>query len=249
MTLDAVLEQLDLTRKEASVYLAALELGQASVQRIAQKASIKRPTAYVTLAALQEKGFVVSIPRGTTTFYQAVDPEEIFRKFEEKVGAFKAALPELRSLFNAAPGKPKVRFYEGKKNIMMLYEDDIFRGGSVSGIFSPKDWVAVFSQKELSGLLYLMKSREISIRDLLYDSSEARQYADEKDRLRLGETRFLPQDFLLGVDILIYGNTVALISLQNLIAVVIEDPAIAQAQRQFLEFLWKALPLSELSTT
>lgn len=241
MTIDSILEQLGLTQREAAVYLAALELGQASVQRIAQKASIKRPTTYVTLATLQEKGFVISVPRGATTLYQAVDPEDIFAKFEEKVGALKTALPELKSLFNAAPGKPKVRFYEGKKNILKLYEDEILSKGEILSAFSLKDWVRIYSRQELSNLSYLMKSRGVKIRDLFPESPEAREYREEKKRLDLGESKFLPKDLTIDVDVYVYGNTVALISLQNLIAVVIEDPAIAQAQRQFLEFLWKAL--------
>lgn len=242
MTLDSVLEQLGFTQREAAVYLAALELGQASVQRIAQKASTKRPTAYVTLATLQEKGFVLSIPRGATTLYQAVDPEEIFRKFEERVGTFKTALPELKSLFNAVPGKPKVRFYEGKKNILKLYEDEIFSGGEILSAFSLKDWLRIYGEPAMDDLLGLMKSNGVTIRDLFQESPEAHKYRKEKNRLSLGESKFLSNDFTISVDVCVYGNTVALISLQNLIAVVIEDPAIAQAQRQFLEFLWKAIP-------
>lgn len=240
-TLDAVLKQLGLTQKEAAVYLAVLELGQAPVLRIAQKAGIKRPTAYITLAELQEKGFVVSIPKGATTLYQAVDPEDIFRRFDEKVGALKEALPELKSLFNVAPGKPKVRFYEGKKNILTLYEDEIFQGGESMSAFSPKDWIATYGMEEMRNLLGLMKANDVTLQDLLADSPEAREYLKEKNRLQLGDTKLLPNDFTLGTDLLVYGDTVAMISLTNLIAVVIEDRAIAHAQRQFLEFLWKTL--------
>jgi sugar-specific transcriptional regulator TrmB len=241
MTIETVLGELGLTQKEAAVYLAALELGQAPVQRIAQKASIKRPTAYVTLDALRENGFVLSIPRGATTLYQAVDPEEILRKFEEKVGALKVMLPELKSLFNAVPGKPKVRFYEGKKNILKLYEDEIFSGGEILSAFSLTDWVRIYSRQELSNLSGLLKSNGATIRDLFAESPEAHEYKEEKKRLGLGESKFLPKNFNIAIDVCVYGDTVALISLQNLIAVVIEDPAIAHAQRQFLEFLWQAL--------
>lgn len=241
MTIDLILEQLGLTQREVAVYLAALELGQASVQRIAQKADIKRPTAYTTLDSLREKGFVLSIPRGATVLHQAVDPEEIFRKFEERIGAFKTALPELKSLFNAAPGKPKVRFYEGKKNILKLYEDEIFSEGEVLSAFSLKDWLRIYGEPAMDDLLGLMKSNGVTIRDLFVESPEAHAYRQEKNRLQLGESKFLPNDLVIAIDVCVYGNTVALISLQNLIAVVIEDPAIANAQRQFLEFLWRAL--------
>ncbi len=38
---------------------------------------------------------------------------------------------------------------------------------------------------------------------------------------------------------LVYENTVAMIAPKNMIAVLIEDSAIASAHRQFLEFLWR----------
>jgi len=240
-TLDAILEQLGLTQKEAAVYLAVLELGRAPVLRIAQKAGIKRPTAYITLAELQEKGFVVSIPRGGTTLYQAVDPEDILKRFDEKVGALKEALPELKSLFNVAPGKPKVRFYEGKKNIIELYENEVFHASEIIGAVSMRNLRKTLTASELMGMLHILKANSGTITDMLDDSPETREYMAEKNRLQLGDTKLLPNDFTLGTDLLVYGDTVAMISLTNLIAVVIEDRAIAQAQRQFLEFLWKTL--------
>lgn len=241
MEIKSVLKEIGLTDKEAAVYLATLELGQSSVLWIAKKAAVKRPTAYVTLDALQERGLVLSIPKGTTTLYQAIDPEEVVRRFDERVGALKAVLPELKSLFNVVPGKPKVRFYEGKKNILALYEDEIFQGGEVLSAFSPKDWVGVYSTDEMRGLLHLMKANNVTIRDLLQDAPEAHEYAKEKDRLELGQSKFLPNNFSIGVDVLIYGNAVVMVSFRNLMAVAIEDPTIANAQRQFLEFLWKSI--------
>ena len=44
MTLDKELQKIGLSEKEAKVYLAALELGQASVQNIARKAEVNRAT-------------------------------------------------------------------------------------------------------------------------------------------------------------------------------------------------------------
>lgn len=238
MALEPILEEMGLTAKEAAVYLAALELGQAPVLRIAQKAGIKRPTAYVTLKTLQEKGLIEVIPKGTTTFYQAVEPEKILGDFEEKVRGFKDALPELLSLVNVAPHKPRVRFYEGKKAILGLYEKEIFSAGEIIGVVSMKDVRSMISRDEELGLLRLMKANGVHLRDLLEDSPEAREYLQEKNRLGLGETKFLPKNMQFNVDLLVYGNTVAMISPQNKMAVLIEDAAIAGAQRQFLELLW-----------
>jgi hypothetical protein len=77
-----------------------------------------------------------------------------------------------------------------------------------------------------------------TIRDLLENSPEAHEYVEEKNRLNLGETKFLPQNMQFSVDIMVYNQTVAMISPKNIIAVLIEDAAIAASQRQLLEFIW-----------
>lgn len=239
MALENILEQIGLTVKEAAVYLAVLEIGRASVLRIAHKAGVKRPTAYVTLHRLHAKGFVDAVPKGSTTLYQAIDPEKILNLFDEKLSAFKNVLPELRSLINAAPNKPRVRFYEGKKSILALYENEIFRAKEIIGAVSIKDVLKMLTVKEEIGFLHLMKANGGAIREFIEDSPEAREYLKEKNRLALGETKFLPADMRFNVDVLVYENTVAMIAPKNMIAVLIEDSAIASAHRQFLEFLWR----------
>ena len=212
--------------------------------RIARKAGVKRPTGYVTLASLHEKGFVEVVPKGTTTFYQAVDPEILYQRFNEKIKHFGSVLPELRSILNAAPGKPNVRFYEGKKSILGLYEHEVFRAKQIIGVVSMKDVRKMLTKEEQMGLLHLLKADGGQIQDILEDSPEAQEYLQEKNRLQLGNSKFLPDDIQFGVDILVYHRIVAMISPKTLIAVVIEDVAISNAQRQFLEFLWKSIPLS-----
>ena len=241
MGLETMLKEVGLTDKEAAVYLALLELGAASVLRIAVKAGVKRPTAYITLAALQQKGFVEVIPKGATTLYQATDPENIHRRFNERIKTFSAALPELRSMANAAPGRPRVRFYEGKKNILGLYEHEIFRAKEIMAVVNMAELRKVFSREELNGVLHIMKADGGEIRELLEDSPDAREHMREKNRLALGETKFLPAHLLFAVDLLVYDDTVAMISPKNLIAVVIEDRAIASSQRQFLEYVWNTV--------
>ena len=240
MTIETILQEIGLTSKEAAVYLAALELGQASALRIAQKSGVKRPTAYVTLNTLRDKGLIEVIPKGTTTAYQAMDPEKILLDFEEKIAGLKTALPELKSLHNIVPGKPRVRFYEGRKSITALYAKEIFNAHDILALVDIRTLRSMMSREELEGLIYGMKATGSTIREFVEDSPEAREYLAEKNRLGLGETKFLPPDAHFNVDILVYGHTVAMIAPKTLIAVVIEDAAISNAQRQFLEFLWKS---------
>lgn len=242
MALQNILEQMGLTQKQAAVYLAALELAEAPALQIARKAGIKRPTAYVALASLQEEGFIEIVPKGGSTLYRAVDPDKLLNKFQEKIDAFKSSLPELRSILNVSPTKPRVRFYEGRNAILSLYETQIFgKKKDIIGVVSIKDVRKILSRDQTLGMLHLMKANDIRIRDILERSAEAEEYFQEKNRLGVGETRSLPENLGFDIDMLVYENTVAMISPKALIAVVIEDAAISSAQRQFLEFLWKTI--------
>jgi len=71
-----LLERFGLSDKESALYMALLELGQADVAAIATKAGVKRPTAYVLLDSLKDKGFV-SLQDGSGRQYLAEDPRKL----------------------------------------------------------------------------------------------------------------------------------------------------------------------------
>lgn len=62
MEIADVLQKIGLQQKESAVYLALLELGTADVSGIAKKAGIKRPTCYLVLDDLKNRGLVSGKP-------------------------------------------------------------------------------------------------------------------------------------------------------------------------------------------
>lgn len=91
-----------LSEKEAKVYLACLMVGPSPIQQIAERAGVKRPTTYVMVKSLIERGLVCTTEAGKRTHFYACSPKKIVDILEEekkandrKQKAFKAALPEL----------------------------------------------------------------------------------------------------------------------------------------------------------
>src|SRR3990172_512112 len=80
----SLLEKLGFSEKEAKVYLAALELGEDSVQNIAKKAGINRATTYVILEKLMASGLISTYEKGKKTFIVAEDPKELLQILEEE---------------------------------------------------------------------------------------------------------------------------------------------------------------------
>ncbi len=128
------LRKLGLKEKEVNVYLAALELGFSSVQNIAKKAVISRPTAYEIIKELIGKGLMREVRRrGTTqgerTFFAAESPDNLLgllrvqkREIEEKEREFVRIISALRAKYNIA-GQSEIREFEGKNEIKFLLDD------------------------------------------------------------------------------------------------------------------------------
>lgn len=92
------LKNLNLTDKEARVYLTLLELGPSTPYKISKRSRLKRPTAYVIAEELVEKGLVIQVTGEKKKLYMARSPEAYFEEAEEKLWNAKQILPELKAL-------------------------------------------------------------------------------------------------------------------------------------------------------
>lgn len=118
------------TDKEAKVYLGALELGAATAQQIAAKATVNRPTTYVAIESLIKRGLMSSIQKGKKRFFVAEPPENLqsvlrkqredLKTKEEKVNNI---MGELHLLSIHSDERPQVLFYEGKEGIERMREN------------------------------------------------------------------------------------------------------------------------------
>jgi sugar-specific transcriptional regulator TrmB len=128
------LRKLGLKEKEVSVYLAALELGFSSVQNIAKKAGLSRPTVYEIIKELIAKGLMKEVKRqgsvqGERTFFSAESPDNLLgllrvqkREIEEKEREFIRIISSLRSKYYLA-GEGEIRTFAGQEGLNVLLDD------------------------------------------------------------------------------------------------------------------------------
>lgn len=115
------LESVGLTEKQAKVYVAALFLGPAAVQRIAEQAEVNRATTYVILAELADMGLVSESTEGKKTVYVAEPPEAIDRylnamekAIDDRKAQLKGVMTELKEASRIeVEDAPVVRFFKG----------------------------------------------------------------------------------------------------------------------------------------
>ena len=236
-----IIENLGLESKEARAYLAALELGGASVLEIAKKANIERVNTYYVLESLEQKGLVYESKRGKGRKFYAIGPDKFIEQVQEKVSDFHGILPDLRAIENRKENKPKIRYFEGIEGIKQAYADtlridakneEILSVATAVGVYSYLgDWIGKYLEKRIQ--------KGIHIRAIIEDSDEARTHKDN-DREELRVTKLVPKEkFPFKNEINIYGNKVMIASYADLMAAVIESQDVAETQRAFFELAWE----------
>lgn len=228
-----------LEKKEVEIYLALLELGEASVLDISKKANIKRPTAYLALASLTAKGFVSKIIRGNKSYFAPQHPKKLVTESELRLKEMRKIVPQLESLLDKSSGRPKIMIYQGKEELDCAYDEWFVQKGELVYVGTLKLSSEVYPQtyKKMS---YLTLSPEIRIRELINESEESRKYAKNvKGPYRL--IRFMPREFLpFEADIGIYGNRVFITSVKKeYFTVGIESDEISQVFRTIYDLMWQ----------
>lgn len=123
------LRKLGLTEKQSLVYLTALELGYTSIQKIAQKAKISRPTTYETVKSLKQKGLISESKNGNKRYFTAESPDKLLgilkiekKEIEEKEREFLRIISALKSKYFLGD-KSEIKTYKGKIEIDSLFKD------------------------------------------------------------------------------------------------------------------------------
>lgn len=238
--LEKTMQNIGLTKKEARVYLAALEIGSNPVSKIASRAKINRVTTYDIMEKLAKRGLVTSFTRAKVKYYTAADPELVVSDFKKKVDDLDAALPQLQQLSGGEVNKSKVMSYEGLEAIKTLFksvlrtDEEILMYANIRDIES--HWATFMEDFERKRMEYELPLRLIAVND---DRGKfTKEYDDEFQR----KTRLASKErFDFTSHVLIYDHKVAMVSFKNGVGVVIQDADIATMQRALFAMNWNAL--------
>ncbi len=251
--LEKELTNLGLSDKEAKVYLAAIQLGPAPVQKISQKAKVNRATTYVIIESLMDMGLMSTYDEGKKTFYVAEKPDRMLDYFKEKekdlhgkIGDLKELLPEMMLLYSDFSDRPKVKYYEGVEGLKAVYRD--FSKGQrkeeLIYTFLPVD---EFNDSVLAKELTAARKKRVAkgVRmKVIYTSEKGRvDDYENKAEQNLEEYKFVDYKkcpFKGGMNI--YGNKIFMIDYRgSLGGVVIENHTMADAMKSFFELLWNSI--------
>lgn len=241
--LPATLHTLGFSEKEATVYVALLELGHGTVTEIARKAGINRTTGYDILDSLSNKGIVNVTGKEPKQEFAAEPPEAVINYLKreaelakERIEKAGALLPQLRSV-HATQNRPKIKFYEGTDGLKQVYEDTLTSSEPIRAYANVEDM-----HKGLPNYFpeYYKRRADagIAIRAIVPHTPVARArvpYGEEEKR----EIAFVPPDkFSFSPEINIYDNKVLIASWRERLGIIIESAEIADAMKKIYELSW-----------
>jgi HTH-type transcriptional regulator, sugar sensing transcriptional regulator len=249
--LEKILEKLGLSEKEAKVYLATLELGQDSVQNIAKKADVNRPTAYFIMERLMELGLISTLEHGKKTLFVAESPKELEnllnrekQEVENRRNELKESMNQLLAMYNASEGKPVVRYFEGKEGLIALdkYGEEMVKKDEEVLYVTPVDIVRkVFPDRRKEALKDRV-SKKVKSRVIYTYTDPNDIWPAQKNKLEYRVAKYLPRDkFPFNVIISIYPrNLIKFYSMDTarLYGVAIESDDFAKNMRLFFELAW-----------
>ncbi len=243
------LQSLGLSDKESRVYLAALELGPDTVQHIAQKAGINRPTTYVQIESLKSKGLMSEVEKGKKTFYVPETPDRLstlLNAFEQEIQFKKneitRILPALQDLFAGAGERPKVRFFEGVEGTTAIREDFLkTKDKKIQGFVNLDKLFQMFPNNEQE---YTQRRIAKGIQSYVIYTRQAGPVDNASDSTMLRTAKFMhPDQFPIDADLNIFEEKVALFTYHTAkpIGILIESKEIANTMRAIFNTLWSVL--------
>ena len=211
------LKDLGLDDKEAKVYIAALSCGEFTVSQIAKLTILKRPTCYLILDSLVQKGLVSIIPNSKRLNYKAEKPEVLLRMFEQKLTLVRRVLPTLETLIDKSAQPATVKFYVGQEGIRNIYEDTLkcAKEGLIKEYYyfgSSKQLIEAAGKEYLDQ--YIHKRVKVGLKTISIRIKETEVHEDiyEPSKKFLRDVRYAPDGVIFSSTIFIYADKVAVVS-------------------------------------
>ncbi|MCH7850577.1 MAG: helix-turn-helix domain-containing protein [Nanoarchaeota archaeon] len=242
--IETIFHDFGLTDYETKVYLALIEVGEATTGEILNEANIHSGKIYQILNSLKRKGFVSEVIKNGVRKYFPTKPDEILDFFQdkrEKINsqeiAFNKILPELVKKIENSKKDPHIEIFYGWSGLKKAFSKEIERySGSgclrINGITNydrhPKKFVDYF----VYNLFPIREKFKIKIKKIVDESAKNNPH-EKRARIRS-----------LNYESVITFNTISDLVIVSIwseqpIFIVVESEDVAKGFRENFELLWK----------
>ena len=252
------LQKMGFNDKEATCYLALLELGPQPASVVGKQANINRSTTYMILSDLIKKGYVNQHMKAEVKYFSAANPSTLIKNLdtkERKIAGLKnevkGLLPQFNMLSNPLGITPKVKLYEGETGVKKVMDTSLKSSEPIRTWHTLDAWFnsgpVLKEYIQDYGMQRALKYK-INEKILIFDTPLAKQYflndhpvlIQNKETLldirwiKSGETPFM-------TEINVFDDKVCMVSLEKteLVGVIIESHEIAKSHKTMFELQWE----------
>lgn len=238
-----LLESLNFSAKEATVYLALLESGTQAASYIARKVGYPKSTVLFLFDGLLKRGYIRKSNRGRVQYFYA-DPEDLKkvkeRKIQEEQETLQKTIPLLKECKSPFSSEPKVTFFEGIDGCKRAYAMILESSTEVMEFGAHGDLVKKFGEDFMDDFIAKRAGKKIFLKAIAKkDSMHKKLSALDKEHLR--EIQFYAAEKGdLYSSIAIFEDKVLLLNLfRDAFAILIENKEVAETLKTIFRLQWR----------
>ena len=229
------------SKNEWIVYISILSLWKAFIADITKDVWLKRSSVINYVENLLSRGVISKIVIWKRIAYIWEKPNNILKDFIKKKENFEKKLPELNNLFFQNNWPSRVRYFEWKKGILNIYTEILSQFKNIYTFISMEKILDYLGIEKLDELRSMRIKNEIKIKELIKYTDFSKKIMKNRNTSLWLENKFLPKDFSINIDLLIWWDSIAMISFEKEMWVVIENKDMADFQRNLHNFVWKSI--------
>lgn len=239
------LNKIGLTKSEAQIYLAIIELGKTNISSIAKATSINRRNIYDSISTLLDKGLIFQIVGEKEGVYAGVEPEKLIELIQSKEIALDKIMPELDNIYQTERVKEEAVVYKGVDGFKSYLQDILNEGQDVYCLGAKGGW----SYEGLGDFADWFEAERIRKKIKvfnLFDQSMKEKITTQKPMYNmLSEQRFLQKEYSTNSAVDVFGDQV--VTFTGLAPEKFDDDVtlfvmlskdLAESWRTWFKFLW-----------
>jgi sugar-specific transcriptional regulator TrmB len=238
-----IIKKLGLSTKASKIYLSALELGEASVQQLAQKSGLKRTTLYYLLDELIEAGVLIYTKTGKKVYYVAEQPSTLLKTAREKIYSFENSLEILEDKIGQINRKPRVYFLYGTAGFKQVWDMILDTKEKEYRIITEGEHFLDYVREKYIVDEIVAKKKELGVssRQLITNSSYAKSII-AKDVRENRVSKLLPSTCKLPFTEIITETMVAFISPRfNNMIFIVENDSYSKTRKSMFDAMWESI--------
>ncbi len=231
--------------KKSKVYMALLDLGEATASEIAKKVGLKRTTVYNILPELIAESMISSTKHKGKKFYYIDSPKDIKLKMEYRMSQIDDLIKKLLPLHSLSHDKPTLKIHEGIHGLEKTYKDvveTLAPGEMHRAYLGSADMYQDIHSDLIAKWAKVRVKNNCPTRMITNDNETARKWLKtaKQDKREIKVVKDLTY---LNGELKIYGNKIALTSYkEDYLTIVLESKDMANVLRSMFDMLWGMLP-------